>query len=87
MSSAKRVIEPYFQVWDAEEMANVALTLCYMTDAMLNHQLKALEDEFVTQGGIKERMYAARTDYRREQDRGLARLKQEVSALKNEVER
>lgn len=40
--------QPYFKIWDAEEMANVALTLCYMTDAMLNHQLKALEGEFVT---------------------------------------
>ena len=35
--------QPYMQKWGAEEMANVALTLCYMTDAMLNHQLKALE--------------------------------------------
>ena len=79
--------QPFFQKWSAEEMANVALTLCYMTDAMLNHQLKALEEEFVTQGGIKERMHAARTGYRKEQDAELARLKQEVAVLRQEVER
>ena len=79
--------QPFFQKWSAEEMANVALTLCYMTDAMLNHQLKALEEEFVTQGGIKERMHAARTGYRKEQDAELARIKQEVAVLQQEVER
>ena len=79
--------QPFFQKWSAEEMANVALTLCYMTDAMLNHQLKALEEEFVTQGGIKERMHAARTGYRKEQDAEFTRLKQEVAVLQQEVER
>lgn len=79
--------QPYMQKWGAEEMANVALTLCYMTDAMLNHQLKALEEEFVTQGGIKERMHAARTGYRKEQDAEFSRIKQEVAALEQEVER
>ena len=79
--------QPYFQKWSAEEMANIALTLCYMTDAMLNHQLKTLEQEFVTQGGIKERMHAARTGYRQEQDAEFGRLKQEVATLKQEIER
>ena len=79
--------QPYMHKWGAEEMANVALTLCYMTDAMLNHQLKALEEEFVTQGGIKERMHAARTGYRKEQDAEFSRLKQKVAALELEVER
>ena len=79
--------QPFFQKWSAEEMANIAMTLCYMTDAMLNHQLKALEKEFVTQGGIKERMHAARTGYRKEQDAELSRLKSEVAALNQEIER
>ena len=79
--------QPFFKKWSAEEMANIALTLCYMTDAMLNHQLKALEKEFVTQGGIKERMHAARTGYRKEQDAELSRLKNEVAALNQEIKR
>ncbi len=68
--------QPYFDKWTAEEMANTALTLCYMTDAMLNHILIAIEKEFVEQGGIKERMHAARTGYRKEQNRQLQELKQ-----------
>jgi cell division protein FtsB len=41
----------------------------------------------VTQGGIKERMHAARTGYRQEQDAEFGRLKQEVATLKQEIER
>ncbi|MBR1789927.1 MAG: four helix bundle suffix domain-containing protein [Bacteroidaceae bacterium] len=79
--------QPFLQKWNDEEMANIALTLCYMTDTMLNRHLKSLEEEFVTQGGIKERMYAARTGYRQEQDAELARLRQEVPLLHQEIAR
>lgn len=79
--------QPFFQKWSDEEMANIALTLCHMTDAMLNHHLKRLEEDFVSQGGIKERMYAARTGYRQEQDAELARLRQEVPQLRQELAR
>ena len=50
-------------------MANTALTLCYQTDTMLHKVLLRMEKEFVEQGGIKERMHAARTGYRQEQTR------------------
>lgn len=73
---------PYLEKWNDEEMANIALTLCHMTDAMLNHHLKNLEKEFVEQGGIKERMYAARTGYRQQQDVELATLRAENARLK-----
>ena len=73
---------PYLQKWSDEEIANTALTICYQTDAMLNKQLKRLEKEFVEQGGIKERMYAARTGYRQAQDAELAHLRAEVERLK-----
>lgn len=39
--------------------------------------LKYLELEFITKGGIKERMHAARTGYREEQDRRLRELEEE----------
>ena len=74
----------YLQKWSAEEMANTALTLCHMTDAMLNHHLQTLEQEFVEQGGIKERMHSARTGYRQKQDAELSRLRQEVEQLRQE---
>ena len=68
-------------------MANTALTLCYQTDAMLHKNLLRMEKEFVEQGGIKERMHAARAGYRQAQDEELARLRQEVPTLKKEIER
>ena len=45
--------EPYFQQWTAEEMANVALTLCYQVDTMMNKYLKNVEEIFVKEGGVK----------------------------------
>lgn len=77
--------QPFFQVWTDEEMANIALTLCYMTDSMLNRHLISEEKDFVTHGGIKERMYSARTGYRKAQELELARLKQTVVAQEREI--
>jgi len=79
--------EPYFQRWTAEEMANVGLTLCYQIDAMMNSYMSGLERAFVTEGGIKERMYQARTGYRREQDERLASLEQELEAARIEIQK
>ena len=74
--------QPFLTKWNDEEMANTALTLCYQTDSMLNRRLKKIEQEFVEQGGIKERMHAARTGYRQAQDAELVHLRQEVQRLK-----
>ncbi|MBO7546439.1 MAG: four helix bundle suffix domain-containing protein [Paludibacteraceae bacterium] len=79
--------QPYFQKWSDEEMANVALTLCYQADTMLNKTLLRMEKEFVEEGGIKERMHAARTGYRQAQDEELARLRETVLALRKEIAR
>ena len=49
--------------------------------------LKVLERRFVEQGGIKERMHAARTGYRQAQDELLEKLKVENERLKAEVKR
>ena len=76
--------KPFFDKWTNEEMANTALTLCFMTDRMLNNQLKKLESDFVKQGGIKERMHAARTGYRNNQDAEIMRLEQENVSLREE---
>ena len=77
--------QPFLQKWTDEEMANTALTLCHQADAMLNHRLQHLEKEFVEQGGIKERMHAARTGYRQAQDAELAALRIEAPRLRAEV--
>ncbi len=78
--------EPYFQKWTGEEMANVGLTLCHQIDAMMNKYLGWVEQEFVTEGGVKERMYKARTGYREQQDKLLARLQEENRQLKQQLE-
>ena len=51
---------------------------------MFVNYLKYLEKTFVTQGGIKERMYAARTGYRQGLDQKLAQLQSENAALRTE---
>ena len=79
--------QPYFEKWGAEEMANTAITLCHQTDTMLNRHLRTLEKEFVEQGGIKERMHAARTGYRQQQDAKLAALRHTVPQLQAEIAR
>lgn len=69
---------PFLNKLSAEEMANIGLTLCYQIDTMMNNYLKHLDTQFVTKGGIKERMYAARTGYRQQQDERLKYLEKHV---------
>ena len=47
--------------------------------------IEKLEKQFVTEGGIKERMYAARTGYRQEQDARMKALEAENAALKQRI--
>ena len=68
-----------------EEYANLLLTLCHQTDKMMCAYLQALEERFVTEGGIKERMYAARTGYRQAQDEHMSKLEAENAALKARI--
>ena len=77
--------EPYFQQWTAEEMANVGLTLCYQVDAMMNKYLKGVEEIFIKEGGVKERMHKARTGYRRQQDERLAELERTLPQLQQQL--
>ena len=37
--------QPYLDTWSAEEMANTALTLCHLTDTLLNGALKKMEEQ------------------------------------------
>ena len=74
--------EPYFERWTAEEMANSAVTLCCMVDTMMQSYQKKKEKEFVTEGGIKERMTAARLGYRSDKKEELAAAYRELDALR-----
>lgn len=70
----------------AEEFCNMALSLCHITDKMFDGYLKHLEKRFIEEGGIKERMHAARTGYREGIDRRLRVLEAENQRLKAENE-
>lgn len=72
---------------DGKEFCNTVLSLCHITDRMMCRYLGYMQKRFVTEGGIKERMYAARTGYRKEQDRMMQALKEENATLKAEVAR
>lgn len=76
--------KPFFEQWSLEEMSNIGYTLCRMVDKMMMTYIEGLETQFVTEGGIKERMYSARTGYRKEQDTRLQALETENQRLKEE---
>ena len=67
-----------------ETIANIAITLICQADVLFGRLLTRLQNDFVENGGIKEKMYAARTGYRQQQDALLNQLKQEVERLKQE---
>ena len=76
--------ERYVNKLNDEEMANVGLTLCHMIDKMMITYQNKLEKEFVSEGGIKERMTAARLGFRTNQKDEIDRLKAEIQQLKKE---
>ena len=50
-----------------EEMANLCITLIHQATYMLRKLLETMQNRFVTEGGIKERMYQSRVAYRNNQ--------------------
>ena len=76
--------EPFFESWTDEVMGNYALSLCHIIDKMLISFLEKLEKEFITEGGIKERMYRARTGHLNKQDE---KIKQQDEKIKQQEER
>ena len=67
-----------------EELANMAICLCHQIDKALTSYIQRKDREFTTEGGIRERMTAARLGYRTNQRETIERLSQEVNALKQE---
>ena len=77
--------EPYMTKWNDEEISNIALTLCHMVDKMMITYQKKKEEEFVTEGGIRERMTAARLGYRTNQKEEIEKLKSELAAAHQHI--
>ncbi len=49
-----------------EVIANIAICLIHQTNYLLDQQLRALEKDFLNQGGLRERMFQARLQHRRQ---------------------
>lgn len=70
--------EPFFQLWNGEEMANTGYTMCCQIDVLMNGYLATLEERFKKEGGMKERMYRVRTGYRAEQERMMKEMEETI---------
>lgn len=51
-----------------EEIANLSITLIHQAMYMLHKLLITMQERFVTEGGIKERMFQSRVNYQNSQN-------------------
>ena len=78
---------PLFDKMDDEELANMAICLCHQVDSGLTKYLERKDREFTTEGGIRERMTAARLGQRESQRQTIDRQAAEIAVLRAEVAR
>ena len=76
---------PFFRKWTDEEMVNTAISLCHMVDKAMTTFIEKRDREFVEEGGVRERMTAARLDMRGTQKQIIAQHEQEIAALKARI--
>lgn len=76
---------PFFNVWTDEEICNTTISLCHMVDKAMTTFIAKRDREFVKEGGIRERMTAARLDMRETQKQQIARLEAENANLRSQV--
>ncbi len=63
------VYREFLESRPAEVVANIAICLIHQTNYLLDQQLKTLEQEFLEQGGLRERMTRARLNHRHQTSR------------------
>ena len=68
-----------------EALCNIAITLICQYDVLMGKLIDRLQKDFVEDGGIRERMTAARLGYRNEQKERIMELEAENSQLKARV--
>ena len=79
--------QPLFPKMNGEELANMAICLCHQVDSALEKYIEKKDREFTTEGGIRERMTAARLNQRETQRQIIDRQAREIAALKQEISR
>jgi four helix bundle suffix protein len=67
-----------------EELANMAICLCHQVDKAMAKYIERKDREFTTEGGIRERMTAARLGQRETQRQTIERQAAEIDALRRE---
>ena len=70
-----------------EELANMAVCLCHQVDSALTKYIEKKDREFTTEGGIRERMTAARLEQRGSQKELISQQRKEIEYLRAEVAR
>ncbi len=75
---------PLTERMNDEELANMAICLCHQVDRALAKYIERKDREFTTEGGIRERMTAARLGQRETQRQIIERQAAEIAALRQE---
>lgn len=78
---------PFLDNMNDEELANLGITLCHFVDKMMMNYIRKLEKTFVEEGGIKERMTAARLGRRKTQNETIEAQAHEIETLKATIAR
>ncbi len=65
------IYREFVETRSAEIVANIALCLIHQTNYLIDQQLRRLEQDFLKQGGLRERMTHARIQARDQQRRGM----------------
>lgn len=78
---------PLTERMNDEELANMAICLCHQVDKAMAKYLERKDREFTTEGGIRERMTAARLGQRETQRQIIERQAAEIAALRQENSR
>ncbi len=68
-----------------EELANMAICLCHQVDKAMTKYIERKDREFTTEGGIRERMTAARLDQRETQRQIIERQAKAIETLQEEI--
>ncbi len=73
----------FIQKMNDEEIANLCITLIHQAIYLLHKLLITMQNRFVTEGGIKERMYQARVNYRNSQKNQSNQSNQNIQSPPN----
>lgn len=85
-NSKDEAFHPYYSIWTDIEMANCAICLCHMVDKAMTSFLEKRDKEFVSEGGIRERMTAARLDMRGTQKQIIEQQAHLISELQAKID-